>query len=70
MHPQRGQMLDSYRTQLNTLAANCEFETLEENLIPDQVVRHFKDKPIQEGILRESNIILQKVKEYIKARNK
>ena len=46
-----GQTLDTYLTNLKTLAANCEFETQEEPLIRDQLILNVGDAELQERIL-------------------
>nr|XP_015910100.2 uncharacterized protein LOC107441381 [Parasteatoda tepidariorum] len=64
---QEGQSFDVYLTQLKTLAASCEFSTQEESLIRDRVVVGIRDKVLQERLLREQQLTLQKAAEYVRA---
>lgn len=62
-----GQTIDNYVTVLRTIGANCEFGDQLESLIRDQIVLHLTDQGLQERILRESELDLLKVVEFVKA---
>ncbi|CAH0717253.1 unnamed protein product, partial [Brenthis ino] len=62
-----GQTIDNYVTGLRTIGANCEFGDQLESLIRDQIVLHLTDQGLQERILRESELGLLKVVEFVKA---
>ncbi|KAK9511200.1 hypothetical protein O3M35_005806 [Rhynocoris fuscipes] len=63
---QKGQSVDSYINELKRIAAHCEFDSQEENLIRDQLVLSIEDENLQEAIFTEDIVSLNKVVEYLK----
>ncbi|CAL1265477.1 unnamed protein product, partial [Larinioides sclopetarius] len=57
---QEGQTIESYVTQLKTLASTCEFEEQEKGLIRDRIVIGIRDNGLKERLLRESSLELEK----------
>ncbi|GFT59523.1 uncharacterized protein TNCV_3406281 [Trichonephila clavipes] len=47
-----GQTIETYVTQLKTLASTCEFAEQENGLIRDRIVQGIKDSGLQERLLR------------------
>lgn len=64
---QEGQSVDNYTTQLKTLASTCEFEGQEDSLIRDRIVLGLRDNNLQERLLREPDLSLQKAVEFVRA---
>ncbi|GFU23914.1 transposon Tf2-9 polyprotein [Nephila pilipes] len=62
-----GQTTESYVTHLKTLASTCEFAEQENGLIQDRIYLGIKDKGLQEGLLRENNLGLEKAIEIVRA---
>ena len=58
-----GQSFDDYMTELRKLSSNCELEDLRESLLRDMLIIGFNDKKLQERLLRESNLDLNKTVE-------
>lgn len=57
---EEGEPVDKYVTDLRKQAALCEFEDQVDSLIRDRLVLGLRDKQIQERLLRELNLKLQK----------
>ncbi|CAL1289586.1 unnamed protein product, partial [Larinioides sclopetarius] len=51
---------------LKTLASSCEFGEQEESLIRDRVVLGIRDSGLQERLLRETELTLQKAAEFVR----
>ena len=64
---QEGQTVDNYITKLKTLAAACEFGDQEDSLIRDRVVLGIREDGLQERLLREKDLTLQKAIEFVRA---
>ncbi|GFS53086.1 transposon Tf2-9 polyprotein [Nephila pilipes] len=63
-----GQTIESYIAHLKTLASTCEFAEQENELIRDRIVLGInKDSGLQERLLRENNLSLEKAIEIVKA---
>ncbi|GFS43632.1 transposon Ty3-G Gag-Pol polyprotein [Nephila pilipes] len=63
-----GQTIESYVTHLKTLASTCEFAEQENGLIRDCIVLGiYKDSGLQERLLRENNLSLEKAIEIVRA---
>ncbi|GFS39104.1 transposon Tf2-9 polyprotein [Nephila pilipes] len=62
-----GQIIESYVAHLKTLASSCEFAAQENGLIRDRIVQGIKDRGLQERLLRESNLGLEKAIEIVRA---
>ncbi|GFS99976.1 transposon Tf2-9 polyprotein [Trichonephila clavipes] len=58
-----GQAIETYVTQLKTLASTCEFAEQENGLIRDRIVLGIKDSGLQERLLRENNLNIEKANE-------
>ncbi|GFV11066.1 transposon Tf2-9 polyprotein [Trichonephila clavipes] len=54
-------------TQLKTLASTCEFAEQENVLIRDRIVLRIKDSGLQERLLRENNLNVEKAIEIVRA---
>ncbi|GFW05217.1 transposon Ty3-I Gag-Pol polyprotein [Trichonephila clavipes] len=59
-----GQTIETYVTQLKTLASTCEFSEQENGLIRDRIVLGIKDSGLQE-LLRENNLNFEKAFEIV-----
>ena len=57
---QAGETFDTYLTDLKLLAANCNFNTLQDGLIRDRVVCGIRDSTLRERLLRETELTLEK----------
>ncbi|GFT55426.1 hypothetical protein TNCV_3606841 [Trichonephila clavipes] len=55
-----GQTIETYVTQLKTLASTCEFSEQENGLIRDRIVLKIKDSRLQEQLLRENSLNVPK----------
>ena len=55
-----GQLIDEYVTELKARSQHCEFGDLRESLIRDKIVLGVQDKKIQERLLRETDLSLDK----------
>lgn len=64
---QEGQSIESYVTQLKTLASTCEFADQEDGLIRDRIVLGIRDNRLKERLLRESSLEVGKVVEIVRA---
>ena len=53
-------MIDDYVTELKARSQHCEFGDLRESLIRDKIVLGVQDKKIQERLLRETDLSLDK----------
>ena len=62
-----GQTVDVYLTQLKTLASSCEFGEQEDSLIRDRIVLGLHDKSLQDRLLREPQLSLQKATDFVRA---
>ncbi|GFW99796.1 transposon Tf2-9 polyprotein [Trichonephila clavipes] len=62
-----GQTIETYVTQLKTLASTCEFAEQENGLIRDLIVLGIKDIVLQERLLRENNLNIEKAIEIVRA---
>ncbi|GFX56314.1 transposon Tf2-9 polyprotein [Trichonephila clavipes] len=62
-----GQAIETYVTQLKTLASTCEFAEQENGLIRDRIVLGIKDSGLQEQLLRENNLNVEKAIEIVRA---
>ncbi|GFX95940.1 uncharacterized protein TNCV_2085201 [Trichonephila clavipes] len=62
-----GQTIETYVTQLKTLVSTCEFAEQENGLIRDRIVLEIKDSGLQERLLRENNLNIEKAIEIIRA---
>ncbi|GFW08332.1 transposon Tf2-9 polyprotein [Trichonephila clavipes] len=62
-----GQTIETYVTQLNALASTCEFAEQENGLIRDRIVLGIKDSELQERLLRENNLNVEKAIEIFRA---
>lgn len=58
-----GESFDHFITEVKTLAAVCNFGTLEESLIRDKIVSGIKDLSLQERLLQQSKLTLNKAEE-------
>ncbi|GFV63357.1 transposon Tf2-9 polyprotein [Trichonephila clavipes] len=61
------QTIETYVTQLKTLESTCEFAQQENGLIRDPIVLGIKDSGLQERLLRENNLLVEKVIEIVRA---
>lgn len=66
------QTIDQYLTELKKQAKLCNFvcqckETYENRMIRDQLVLGIKDKDVQERILRESDLTVEKIIDFCKS---
>jgi len=55
-----GEMIDSFITKLRLQAKSCDFGMQEESLIRDRIVLGCQDASVQERLLREPDLTLQK----------
>ncbi|GFT38186.1 uncharacterized protein TNCV_2261431 [Trichonephila clavipes] len=62
-----GQTIETYVTLLKNLASTCEFAEQENGLIRDRIVLGIKDNGLQERLLRENNLNIEKSIEIIRA---
>ncbi|GFV13686.1 transposon Tf2-9 polyprotein [Trichonephila clavipes] len=62
-----GQTIETYVTQLKTLTSKCEFAEQENGLIRDRIVLGIKDSVLQERLLRENNLSIEKTIEILRA---
>ena len=56
-----GEKFDEFYTRLRKLSEDCEFGTLRDSLIKDLIIIDLYDKKLQEHLLRDSEITLDKV---------
>ena len=54
-------------TVLRTLAATCEFQTLQDGLIRDRIVCGIKNQSLKERFLRETDLTLTKAVDICRA---
>ena len=59
--------IDNYVTVLRTLAAACEFSTLEDSLIRDRIVYGVRSQTLKERLVRETELTLEKAINICKA---
>ena len=62
-HQETGQSFHDYMTELRKLSRDCELEGLRELLLRDILIIGLNDKKLQEHLLRESNLDLNKTVE-------
>ncbi|GFV05281.1 transposon Tf2-9 polyprotein [Trichonephila clavipes] len=62
-----GQTIETYVTQLKTLAYTCEFAKQKNGLIRERIVLGIKDSGLQERLLRENNLNSEKTIEIVRA---
>ncbi|CAK8685409.1 unnamed protein product [Clavelina lepadiformis] len=62
------QSIDEYVTQLKVIAKNCEFADLVESLIRDRVICGILDHKLQEALLREDTLTLDKAMSICRAK--
>ncbi|GFT02204.1 transposon Tf2-9 polyprotein [Trichonephila clavipes] len=62
-----GQTIETYVTQLKILASTCEFAEQENGLIRDRIVLGIKDSGLQERLLRENNLNIEKAIDIVRA---
>ena len=62
-----GQSIDSYATELRTRADHCDFGDLKGSLIRDKIVIGIRDSKTREGLLRESELSLDKALQICRA---
>ncbi|GFS50337.1 retrovirus-related Pol polyprotein from transposon 297 [Trichonephila clavipes] len=62
-----GQAIETHVTQLKTLASTCEFSEQENGLIRGHIVLGIKDSGLQERLLRENNLNMEKAIEIVRA---
>ena len=58
--------IGQWTTELRTRAANCEFQE-SDNMIRDKIVIGIRDRPVQEKLLREYNLTLEKALDICRA---
>ena len=63
----QGQNIDDFVTELKSRAAHCEFQTLKDSLIKDKLVVGVNDKKVQELLLREDYLDLEKAIQICRA---
>ncbi|GFT68412.1 transposon Ty3-I Gag-Pol polyprotein [Trichonephila clavipes] len=63
----KGQTIETYVTQLKTLASTGEFAEQENGLIRDRIVLGIKNSGLQERILRKNNLNIEKTIEIVRA---
>ena len=56
-----GQSFDKYLTEMRKLSNDCEFGNLHDSILTDMLIIGLNSKRIQERLLREENITLEKV---------
>ena len=66
-HQQDGESFDEFLTRLRKLSKYCEFASLQDSLLRDMVIIGILDKRLQERLLRESDITLEKTIEHCQA---
>ncbi|XP_046142800.1 uncharacterized protein K02A2.6-like [Osmia bicornis bicornis] len=64
---EEGEPFDSFLTDLRKLAKNCDFEQQEESLIRDRIVIAVNDEGLQQRLLRDPNLTVEKVIESCRA---
>ena len=62
-----GQSIDDYVTELKLKSSHCEFGTLKASLIRDRIVAGVKEKKVQERLLREPELTLEKAIDICRA---
>ena len=63
----QGQTVDMYVTVLRRLARSCEYGTLTESLIKDQLIAGVNDDQLRERLLRATDLNLQKALDICRA---
>ena len=58
---EEGQSFDKYLIEMRNMSNNCEFDILKNSLLTDMLIIGLKNKNIQERLLREDNLTLDKV---------
>jgi len=64
---QQGESIDTFVTTLRLRAASSEFENQTESMIRDRIVLGCPDRQVQERLLRESDLTLQKALDVCRA---
>ena len=62
-----GESVDRYVTELQTLAATCEFGDLKDSLIRDRIVCGINSQAMKERLLREPDLSLSKATDMCRA---
>ena len=62
-----GESIDQYVTELQTLAATCEFGDLKDSLICDRIVCGINSQAMKERLLREPDLSLSKATDMCRA---
>ncbi|GFV93162.1 transposon Ty3-G Gag-Pol polyprotein [Trichonephila clavipes] len=62
-----GQAIETYVTQVKTLASPCEFAEQKNRLIRDRIDLGIKDSGLQERLLQENNLNIEKAIEIVRA---
>ncbi|KAG8183324.1 hypothetical protein JTE90_023973 [Oedothorax gibbosus] len=63
---QKGQNIESFVTELKNLAGTCEFKEDRDDLIRDRVVIGIRDVGMQERLLREPDLSLDRAVEFVR----
>ncbi|XP_071044602.1 uncharacterized protein [Parasteatoda tepidariorum] len=64
---QEGQQVDSYLTELKTLASACGFGSQENDFIRDRLGLGIREKALLERLLRETDFTLQKAADFLRS---
>ncbi|XP_071056501.1 uncharacterized protein [Onthophagus taurus] len=64
---EEGDIFERYLTDLRKLAKDCDFGTQEESLVRDRIILGIKERALQERMLRESAMDLEKAAELCRA---
>ena len=62
-----GQSIDDFATELKSRAQHCEFDTLRDSVIQDEIVIGVNSKKVQERLLREEDLDLNKAIQICRA---
>ncbi|KAB0796868.1 hypothetical protein PPYR_10929 [Photinus pyralis] len=62
-----GESFDNFLTDLKKIAKICEFEKQEESLVRDKIILGIRDRGLQEALLREADINLEKASNLCRA---
>ena len=62
-----GQSVDEYVTELKSRSEHCEFGELKNSLIKDKIVLGVNSKKVQERLLREAELSLEKAIQICRA---
>lgn len=64
---QDGETIEQYLTELRKLNKNCNYNELQDGLIRDNIIRHMKDKKLQQTVLKVKDLKLEDLIDSIKA---